>query len=152
MRGPIVVLSLAVALAVPAAARSQDLLKTADPDVVLDVAKGFGSASLEKDSAGDPMINGRLEGLKYSIWFYDCKSGKDCRSIQLATGYTDDFSADKANEWNSKYRWVRAYAGGGSNFRMDVDFYGGVTRDYLENQFETWDTLVTDIKDFMRQK
>lgn len=152
MRGLIVALSLALSLGSTAAAWSQDIVKIADPDIVLDVAKGFGSATLEKDSAGDPMISGRLQGVKYSVWFYGCKEAKNCRSIQLSTGYTDDFSIEKANEWNTKFRWIKAYAGDGSNFKMDVDFYGGVTREFIEAQFSTWDSLITDIKDFVRQE
>ena len=152
MRGLVAALSMAIGLGSTVAAWSQDIVKIADPDIVLDVAKGFGSATLEKDSSGDPMISGRLQGVKYSVWFYGCKEAKNCRSIQLSTGYTDDFSIEKANEWNTKFRWIKAYAGDGSNFKMDVDFYGGVTRDFIEAQFATWDSLITDIKEFVRQE
>lgn len=152
MRGLVFALSLAAGLGCTTAARSQDIIKVADPEVVLDVAKGFGSASLDKDSSGDPMISGRLQGVKYSIWFYGCKEAKSCRSIQFSTGYTDEFGIEKANEWNTKFRWVKAYAGDGSNFKMDVDFYGGVTREFIEAQFSTWDSLISDIKNFVREE
>ena len=44
----------------------------------------------------------------------------------------DAFTADQANEWNNKYRWIKAYSGDGSNFKMDVSFIGGITKANLE--------------------
>jgi hypothetical protein len=138
---------IAALLASPvAAAHSEYLITQADPDVLLDVAKGFGSATMDKDNSGDPMISGRMQGLKYVIYFYGCKEALNCRSFQFATGYTDAWTMEKANEWNAKYRWIRAYEKDGSNFRMDVALQGGVSRRYVEEQFSTWESFVEDIK------
>jgi hypothetical protein len=90
-----------------------------------------------------------LQGLKYAVYFYGCKEAMNCSSIQFFAGYTDPFTIEKANEWNKTYRWVRAYEGEGSNFKMDVDFAGGITRDHLEEVFVTWETLASKIKDFV---
>ena len=128
-------------------ASAQDILTLAEPEVVLNVAKGFGSAEMDKDDGGDPMITGRIQGLKYAIYFYGCKEAKDCRSIQFSSGYTDPWTVEKANEWNKKFRWVKAYENEGSNFKMDVDFKCGVTRQYLEEQFITWDSFISDMKE-----
>jgi hypothetical protein len=140
-------LTVATLAAGPVVAQAQDLLTLADPDVVLGVAKGFGSAEMDQDNGGDPMISGRIQGLKYVVYFYGCKEAKDCRSIQFSTGYTDAWTGEKANEFNKKFRWVKAYESDGSNFKMDVDFKGGVTKQFLEEQFVTWDSFIQDIKD-----
>lgn len=137
--------------ALPTMAAAQDMITFADPDVLLEIAKGYGSAELGKDSGGDPLITGRLQGMRYSVFFYGCKDGANCRSIQFSAGYTDDFSLEKANEWNVKYRWLRASSDNGSTFKMDIDLTGGVTRTYVDAQFERWDSFVTDIKDFVAQ-
>lgn len=137
-----------VCLSVSATAQEQaEVYTTADPELVLELAKGFGSAALEKDSSGDPMISGRVQGLKYVVWFYGCKDAVDCRSIQLSAGYTDEYSVEKANDWNSKFRWIKAFSKDGSNFRMDIDFKGGITRANLEAQLATWDSFVGDLKE-----
>jgi len=133
-------------------AEDAELFKAPDPAVVLDLAKGFGSAKMDKDDGGDPMISGRLQGVKYVIYFYGCENHEKCKSLQFSSGYTDPFTADQANEWNRKYRWVKAYAGDGSNFKMDVSFAGGITRDHLEEQFSNWDSMMSDIKDFLDEK
>jgi len=92
-------------------------------------------------------------GGEYSVFFYSCVSGKDCRSIQFSTGYTDPYTIEKANEWNTKYRWIKSYESDHtSNFRMDVDFKGGITRAYLDTQFETWNSLIVDIRDFVAKQ
>jgi hypothetical protein len=135
-----------------ARAEDPEVLQTLDPSTILDMAKGYGSAKLEKDDGGDPMVAGRLQGMKYVIYFYGCDNHEKCKSLQLSSGYTDAFTADQANEWNKKYRWIKAYSGDGSNFKMDVSFIGGITNANLEEQFSTWDSLTSDIKDFVNQK
>ncbi|MBB6408313.1 YbjN domain-containing protein [Mesorhizobium sangaii] len=35
---------------------------------------------------------------------------------------------------------------------MDVSFLGGITRANLEEQFANWDSMASDIKDFISQK
>ena len=129
-----------------------EILQKPDPAAILDIAKGFGSARMGKDDNGDPMISGRIEGVKYVIYFYGCEDHENCKSLQFSTGYTDPLSADQANAWNAKYRWVKAYAGDGSNFRMDVSFAGGVTRANLEEQFSNWNAMAGNIKDFLNGK
>lgn len=140
--------ALVMSFSVSATAQEQaEVYTIADPELVLELAKGFGSAALEKDSSGDPMISGRVQGLKYVVWFYGCKEAVNCRSIQLSAGYSDEYSVEKANDWNAKYRWIKAFEKDGSNFRMDIDFKGGITRANLEAQLATWDSFVGDIKE-----
>ena len=49
---------------------ADEIVSAQEQEAILNVAKGFGSASLDKDSDGDPMIVGRVEGTKYVIFFY----------------------------------------------------------------------------------
>jgi len=145
--------SLALAGAVSAAwAEDAEILRQPDPAAILDIAKGFGSARMDKDDNGDPMISGRIEGVKYVVYFYGCEDHENCKSLQFSTGYTDPLTAEQANAWNTKYRWVKAYSGDGSNFKMDVSFAGGVTRANLEEQFANWDSMAGNIKDFVNEK
>lgn len=135
-----------------ARAEDAEILQTPDPATVLDIAKGFGSARMGKDDNGDPMIYGRVEGVKYVIYFYGCEDHENCKSLQFSTGYTDPLTADQASAWNAKYRWVKAYSGDGSNFQMDISFAGGITRANLEEQFSNWNAMAGNIKDFVDGK
>ncbi|MBN9222612.1 MAG: YbjN domain-containing protein [Mesorhizobium sp.] len=129
-----------------------EIIKKPDPAAIVEIAKGYGSAKLDKDDGGDPMVSGRLQGMKYVIYFYGCENHENCKSIQFSSGYTDAFTVEQANEWNKKYRWVKAFSGDGSNFKMDVSFAGGITKSNLEEQFSNWDSMTSDIKDFVNQK
>jgi hypothetical protein len=133
-------------------AEDTEIITAPDPAAILEIAKGYGSAKLDKDDGGDPMVSGRLEGMKYVIYFYGCENHEKCKSIQFSSGYTDAFTAEQANAWNKKYRWVKAFSGDGSNFKMDVSFIGGITKANLEEQFSNWDSMTTNIKDFINQK
>ena len=64
------------------------LIDATMPDKILEIAKGFGTASLDKDNVGDPRITGRIDGQKYTIHFYGCLNGKDCDDIQFYTYWT----------------------------------------------------------------
>ena len=138
--------------AISVAWAEDEIITAPDPTAILEVAKGYGSAKLDKDDGGDPMISGRLQGMKYVVYFYGCENHENCKSIQFSSGFTDAFSVERANAWNEKYRWVKAFAADGSNFKMDVSFRGGITKANLEEQFSNWDSMTTDIKEFVSQK
>ena len=141
---------LALVAAVSAAqAQDDEILQKPEPGAILDIAKEFGPARMEKDDNGDPMISGRVEGVKYLIYFYGCEDHENCKSLQFSTGYTDPLTAEQANAWNAKYRWVKAYSGDGSNFKMDVSFAGGITKANLEEQFSNWNAMAANIKSFL---
>jgi hypothetical protein len=155
MRASSTVFITGVALAgAVSTARAEDaeILQKPDAVAILDIAKGFGSARMGKDDNGDPMISGRIEGVKYVIYFYGCENHANCKSLQFSTGYTDPLSAEQANAWNKKYRWVKAYSGDGSTFKMDVSFAGGITRANLEEQFSNWEAMAGNIKDFINDQ
>lgn len=46
----------------PARAAEPDLIRASDVDEIVNVAKGFGSATRTTTKSGDPKIEGRLEG------------------------------------------------------------------------------------------
>lgn len=142
----------ALLLSVGAFSVSAAELIKADPVKILEVAKGFGSASLEKDGTGDPKITGRMNGLKYGIYFYTCKNGK-CEDIQFATGFSDvTVSSNKINEWNKSKRFGRAYVNDDNNPRveMDVLMKNGINKDTLDDVFSTWSVVMTSFQQFVQ--
>lgn len=142
----------AVLLSISAFSASAAELVKADAAKVLEVAKGFGSATLEKDGTGDPKITGRINGLKYGIYFYSCKSGK-CEDIQFASGFSDvTVSSNKINEWNKGKRFGRAYVNDDNNPRieMDVLMKNGISKDTLEDAFSTWSVVMTSFQQFVQ--
>ncbi len=122
-----------------------DIVDATDPSAILNVAKGFGSATLETDSAGDPKISGRIDGVKYGIYFYGCNAGKACTDIQLAAGWSDvKVTLDKINEWNRTKRYGKAYLDKENDpmLELSVNINHGVSVKNLEDTFEWWKAIV----------
>jgi len=119
-----------------------DIISAEDPDAILNIAKGFGSARLKKDSGGDPKISGRVNGTKYGIYFYGCDSnGKKCDDIKFGTAWaTKGISLETINEWNRTKKLGVAYLDkdGDPNLDMYVNIDYGVTIENLEDSFNYW--------------
>jgi Putative bacterial sensory transduction regulator len=134
-------LALAVVLLAAPPATAQDLVAADNPAKILEIARGFGSAELEADSEGAPLIRARISGTRYSVFFFGCEDGKDCTSIQFWTYATAPKDALKAvNDWNRDRRFGKAYidADGDVAIEMDVNLWGGVTPKNLDDTFDWW--------------
>ncbi len=126
-----------------------DVIDAHDPAVILDIAKGYGSAEMGKDSGGDPMITGRLDGNKYGVLFYGCKSGKNCNDIQFYAAWGGaKTTMDALNSWNRDNRFAKAYLDkdGDPALEMDVNLDHGVTRANLDDTFNWWSMALKAFK------
>ena len=128
-------------LTAPLSAVAQNLVMADNPDKVLEIARGFGSAELESASDGSPRIRGRMEGTNYSVLFYGCEDGKDCTTIQFWM-YTNAPQNPllALNNWNRDRRFGKAYidADGDVVIEMDVNLLGGVSPKNLDDTFDWW--------------
>ncbi|MEX8503663.1 MAG: YbjN domain-containing protein [Leptothrix ochracea] len=132
-----------------AAQNSTELITAADPEKILEVAKGFGSATLETDAQGDPKIVGRVEGTKYGLYFYGCKGGKQCTDIQFNAAWSEvKVSLDQLNGWNSTRRYGKAFLDrdGDPVLQMSVNLDHGVSRKNLEDTFDWWAKIVPEFR------
>jgi hypothetical protein len=133
-------------LAVPGLARAQGLVTANERDVLLDTAKGFGSARWETSNDGSTYILGRIDGIVYQIYFNDCDAkGQTCQTIAFRAAFTmEKTTLDLMNTWNRDYRFGRAYIyEGNPRIQMDVNLDFGVSRRNLEDTMDLW-KLVMD--------
>jgi hypothetical protein len=141
---------IAALLAVPARAETA-LVTAAEPEKILEIARGFGSAELTTDSSGDPQIDGRMEGKRYSVMFYGCEEGRDCRSILFWTYLTvdDPDLVRSADAWNRDNRFAKVYVDndGDLSVEMDVNLFGGVTVANLDDTFDWWRVIIGMVRD-----
>ncbi|MBE1237604.1 YbjN domain-containing protein [Phaeovibrio sulfidiphilus] len=137
--------SVAVSAFCVSTALAADLIDATSPEAILDVAKGFGSAQLTTDSAGDPMISGRIDGTRYSIMFYGCKDGRNCTDVQFGTAWSKPgMSLEEINRWNRTARFSKAFLDDENDpvLEMAVNLNAGVTRKNLEDTIDWWATAV----------
>jgi hypothetical protein len=83
------------------------LVDARDPNRILEIARGYGTANPDVAADDTPMIIGRMDGTRYNIFFYYCDGeNENCKSIQFYAGWTDiDMSLKALNEWNESKRW-----------------------------------------------
>lgn len=123
------------------AAQASPLIDASDPQQILEVAKGFGSAELGTDDVGDPNIIGRINGTKYGIYFYGCSNGRDCTALQFSAGWSGvETNLTEINAWNRDNRLAKAFLDndGDPRLEMDINAEHGITRANLDNSFEWW--------------
>jgi hypothetical protein len=118
-----------------------EVIDATDPDAVLEVVRNYGDASLARDSLGDPLIEGTIEGKEYRLFFYDCREGRDCKSLTFsATWEAEDTTAAMISDWNREQRFGKAYldADGRATVEMHVNMHGGVTPANLDDTTGWW--------------
>lgn len=67
-------------------------------------------AKVEKGSSGEDLVAGETNGVKFDVYFYNCKADR-CSSLQFAAGWSgaEDVSLDELNKFMADTRFVRAY-------------------------------------------
>lgn len=124
-----------------AAQDAKVLVTAADPEAILAIAKKYGDASLDKDGQGDPMINAKMDNVRYNVVFYGCENNESCTNIQFRTGWVDGGVTPNAiNAWNRDTRFIKTYIDdeGDPMIEMDVNLDYGVTKLNLDDTFDWW--------------
>lgn len=129
----------------------EKLITANNPNSILELAKGYGRASLTKDSVGDPLIEAKMDGLVYNIYFYGCTEGENCGSIQFETGWSEDsrkITLDEINDWNNRKLFAHSLLNKSGNvrLRMDVLLRHGSTEKNLDGYFDVWSTLMKEFQ------
>ena len=137
-----------LAAAGTSAIAQNQIIDATNPQAIFEAARGFGSAELEKDSDGDPKITGRMDGVRYSVYFYGCKNNQQCKTIQFSASWSapGKVSVERINQWNRDKRFGKAYLDKDNDpvIQHDVNLFGGVTRKNLDDTFDWWKTIVVD--------
>lgn len=124
------------------------LVDASDPERLMQLARGFGSASLERDDYGDPLITGRIDGYKYGIYFYGCAQNRQCNDVQFAAAWGGhQVSWQTINDWNRTKRYGKAYLDqdGDPAIEMSVNLKYGVSRANFDDTLDWW---VLTLKEF----
>ena len=99
------------------------------------------------------MIEGRMEGLLYYVFFYGCEAGLNCSSIQFSVSFEDTgIGAARVNEWNAGKRFGSAFLdGNGSDVTLhyDLNLAYGVSHRNLDDTFDYWRTVLIEFEEFL---
>ncbi len=117
------------------------LITAKDPEIILNLVKGYGSGDLGTDSEGDPRIQGRIGGTKYVVLFYGCKDGKACQDIQFVASWSDtNVTQEDVNNWNRTTRFGKAYLDKDNDPTLEliVNLNYGVSKKNLDDTIDWW--------------
>jgi hypothetical protein len=151
LAGPILVLALS-ALAVPGLAQTseQSVIDGGDVDTILAVARTYGSAILESQANGDPKISGRIDQVRYAVFFLNCTDSRNCRHLDFYAGLADTRPGlEVINAWNGSKRFGRAHLDSVQDavVEMDLNLEFGVTRANLDASFAIWRLVLAQFTD-----
>ncbi len=138
-----IALLLTSALSQPAFA--QTMIDGSDVKEVLNIARGYGAASLDKNDRGDPVIRGRIDGNAYYLAFLNCSSETSCEDFFIQSYFLNPIVDYKLiNEWNYDKRWTKIYYDKDMDVVLEMDFNldGGVSLLNLEQTFSLWSKML----------
>ena len=144
-----------VALSLAVSAQAQDTITGANTDEILNIARGYGAATLATQSNGDPQINGKINGISYQVYFRNCTDNTNCEDLNFYLGFLDlKPSLEVINDWNYNKRFSRAYLDEDKDacVEMDIDLVQGVSAEYLDAQFNLWNMILTQFAEHVGYK
>jgi hypothetical protein len=121
-------------------AQAQAMVDGTNVDEIVNLARGYGAASSDTTSTGDPMISGKVNGVPYSIFFHNCTDGANCEDVRFFAAFASKPTLETINEWNRDKRWGKAYldADLDASLEWDVNLVHGVARANLDNSIAVW--------------
>jgi hypothetical protein len=147
--GGILVLGTAVSV------QAQDLVDGSNTDEIANIARGYGSATLDTQSNGDPKITGKIEGVGYSVYFMNCTDGANCEDLNFYAGFLDNKQTmDAINAWNRDKRFGKAYLDSDLDavLEFDVNLEHGVSHENLDAAFSLWGLLLDQYTTYIGYK
>ncbi len=133
----------------PAPASADQMLDFSTLDEIESLLKGFGSVERDTDREGIAMFRGRIDGKKYSLYFYDCDGTTDCKSATFSAFFDgDDYITDlsEVNDFNYDFRFGKASVDMDGDLVFDFSFslMGGMPRKTFDDTIDWWREILND--------
>ena len=145
MKNIVLAVAFGAAFAIPGAAQARpinDKGMTLEEVVAWVKAAGY-EPKVEKTSDGTRYVTTKTKdgSVNFDVDLYDCDAGR-CRALQFTASFNlkATLSADKANEWNRKNRYVRLYVDkeGDPIFQYDANVAPGGTYEALDDDLDVF--------------
>jgi hypothetical protein len=149
------ILGGAMLLGTVVSAQAQAMIDGAQVDEILNIARGYGSASIESQSNGDPKISGKIEGVTYQVFFMNCTDNTNCEDLNFYAGFLDNKQTlEVINAWNRDKRFGKAYLDSDLDavIEFDVNLEHGVSRDNLDAAFSLWSLILDQYTTYIGYK
>jgi hypothetical protein len=134
------------------AAETGTLIFGSDVDAIVNIARNYGSATIETQKSGLPKISARIGSALYAVYFQNCATPQNCDDLNLYAGFLDTKpTPDRINAWNSKKRFGRAYIDpdGDAALEMDIILKNGVSPANLSASFAIWRLMLLQFTEYL---
>lgn len=138
----------------PAAASAQQIYESVTGDDLVEILTEVGyTAELGVDNVGEPMINGQIEGVAYTLFFYRCndETPKQCLDLQFNSefAFQKPVTLEMVNAYNTNNRFGQAYIDkdGRTSLDMSVTVQGGLTRQAIKENIDWWKVALTSFEE-----
>ncbi len=131
---------------------SQTMVDGTNVDEIANVARGYGSVTMDKASNGDPMISGKIEGVSYYMFFRNCTDNANCEDLNFYAGFLDNKpTIDAINAWNRDKRFGKAYLDSDLDavIEFDVNVEYGISDKNLDSTFSVWSLILKQFADYI---
>lgn len=131
---------------------AQTMVDGTNVDEIANVARGYGSVTLDKASNGDPMISGKIEGVSYYMFFRNCTDNTNCEDLNFYAGFLDNKQTmDAINAWNRDKRFGKAYLDSDLDavIEFDVNVEYGISDKNLDSTFSVWSLILKQFADYI---
>ncbi|RYE60749.1 MAG: YbjN domain-containing protein [Hyphomicrobiales bacterium] len=132
---------------------AQETVDGTNVDAVANIARGYGSVTIDKASNSDPLISGKIEGVSYYVYFRNCSdSNTACEDLNFYAGFLDNKQTMEAiNAWNRDKRFGKAYLDADLDavIEFDVNLEYGVTPKNLDSTFGVWSLILEQYAEYI---
>jgi len=133
------------------------LVCASDPASVMAAMEKAGfKPKLSKDNDGDPMISSDQGVFTFDVYFYGCKEHKSCDSLRFESLFekAPENTAEFANKWNSKKRFLQAFVRADQQFTVayDVATIGGLNATNFADVLDWWNSQLGELAAFFKEE
>jgi Putative bacterial sensory transduction regulator len=131
---------------------AQTMIDGTNVEQIANVARGYGSVTMDKASNGDPMISGKIEGVSYYLFFRNCTDNANCEDLNFYAGFLDNKQTmDALNAWNRDKRFGKAYLDSDLDavIEFDVNVEYGISDKNLDSTFSVWSLILKQFADYI---
>ena len=142
-------------------AAAAELYETISPNQMLALMQGEkGSAEL-RTVEDDTTIEGRVDSLSYTVYFYECDGGEfvaPAKPDSACTGleyraYFNEYPSDSdtVNAWNAEHHFGKLWRDEDDDLALNltVTLEGGITDGNIRISFALWRTVLESLETFM---
>ncbi|MCB1335440.1 MAG: YbjN domain-containing protein [Roseivivax sp.] len=145
------ILALAIAGATPALAE----IDGSDVAAIISVFQQEGyMVTQTTDSEGDPLLQGKIEGTPYSVYFYGCDDAHaNCSAVQFKAGYDMQMGLSdyQVNTWNKEKRFGKVFLDDEKDpfLELDVNLLHGVSEGNFADTIDWWRVVMSEFEKYI---